>query len=81
MDKLFETPIKAMRKMCLQCTVNQPKEIRLCTIIDCACYAYRMGTRPSKATLDTMEAFYEENPEYSGGFQTKTANPKDTGDK
>jgi hypothetical protein len=81
MDKLFETPIKAMRKMCLQCTVNQPKEIRLCTIIDCACYAYRMGTRPSKATLDTMEAFYEENPEYSGGFQTKTANPKDTEDK
>ncbi len=81
MDKLFETPIKAMRKMCLQCTVNQPKEIRLCTIIDCACYAYRMGTRPSKATLDTMEAFYEENPEYSGCFQTKTANPKDTEDK
>jgi hypothetical protein len=40
-----------------------------------------MGTRPSKATLDTIKAFYEENPEYSGGFQTKTANPKDTGDK
>ena len=81
MDKLFETPIKAMRKMCLQCTVNQPKEIRLCTIIDCACYAYRMGTRPSKATLDTMEAFYEENPEYSGGFQAKTANPDDKRDE
>jgi hypothetical protein len=40
-----------------------------------------MGRRPDKTTLDTMEAFYEENPEYSGGFQTKTANPKDTEDK
>ena len=79
--KLYETPIKAIRKMCLQCTCNQPKEVRLCPVIDCDLYPYRMGTRPSKATLDTMEAFYEENPEYSGGFQTKTANSKDTEDK
>ena len=81
MDKLFETPIKAIRKMCLQCTINQPKEIRLCTVIDCACYPYRMGTRPSKATLDTMEAFYEENPEYTMGFRSVKGNPKDTEDK
>ena len=81
MDKLFETPIRAIRKKCLQCTLSQPKEIRLCTVIDCACYAYRMGTRPSKATLDTMEAFYKENPEYSGGFQAKTVNPDDKRDK
>ena len=81
MDKLFETPIKAMRKKCLQCSVCQPKEVRLCTVIECDLYPYRMGRRPDKATLDTMEAFYKENPEYSGGFQTKTANPKDTGDK
>ena len=81
MDKLYDTPVKAHRKKCLDCTCNQPKEIRLCTVIDCACYAYRMGTRPSKATLDTMEAFYEENPEYSGGFQAKTANPDDKRDE
>ena len=81
MDKLFETPIKAIRKMCLQCTCNQPKEVQLCPVIECDLYPYRMGRRPSKATLDTIKAFYEENPEYSGGFQTKTANPKDTGDK
>ena len=79
--KLYKTPIKAIRKMCLQCTINQPKEIRLCTVIDCACYAYRMGTRPSKATLDTMEAFYEENPEYTMGFRSVKGNPNDTEDK
>jgi len=81
MDKLYDTPVKSHRKKCLDCTCNQPKEVRLCPVIECDLYPYRMGTRPSKATLDTIKAFYEENPEYSVGFQTKTANPKDTGDK
>ena len=62
MDKKLDTPIKAIRNKCLDCTCNQPKEIRLCTIIDCACYPYRMGTRPSKATLDTMKQIYEKKP-------------------
>ncbi len=62
MDKKLDTPIKAIRNNCLDCTCNQPKEVRLCTIIDCACYPYRMGTRPSKATLDTMKQFYEKKP-------------------
>ena len=81
MDKLYDTPVKSHRKKCLDCTCNQPKEVRLCPVIECDLYPYRMGTRPSKATLDTIKAFYEENPEYSGGFQTKTANPKDTEEK
>ena len=81
MDKLFETPIKAIRKMCLQCTCNQPKEVRLCPVIDCDLYPYRMGTRPSKETIDTMEVFYEENPEYTMGFRSVKGNPKDTEDK
>ena len=81
MDKFYDTPVKAIRKKCLDCSCFQPKEVRLCPVIDCACYPYRMGTRQSKATLDTMETFYEENPEYSGGFQAKTANPDDKRDK
>ena len=80
MDKLYNTPVKAIRKKCLDCSCFKPKEVRLCPVIDCACYPYRMGTRPSQATLDTMKAFYEENPEYSGGFQAKTANPDDKRD-
>jgi len=40
-----------------------------------------MGTRPSKATLDTMKAFYEENPEHTMGFRSVKGNPKDTEDK
>ena len=68
MDKLYDTPIKAIRKKCLDCTCNQPKEIRLCRIIDCPLYPYRMGRRPDEATLDTMNKFYSENPEPAEGF-------------
>ena len=63
MDNLFDTPIKAIRAKCIDCCCGSYKEVRLCTVIDCALYPYRMGRRPSQATLDTLKAFYEENPE------------------
>ena len=80
MKKYILTPIKSIRAKCLDCSCFQPKEVRLCPCVDCSIYPYRMGTRPSKATLDTMEAFYEENPEYSSGFQAKTGNSDDKRD-
>ena len=62
MKKLYDTPIKSIRKTCLQCTCNQPKEIRLCTIINCGNYPFRMGTRPSEETLKNIEDYYSKNP-------------------
>ena len=63
MDKLYYTPIKAIRKKCLDCTCNQPKEVRECTVIKYPIYPYRFGRRPDKATLDTLKEFYLENRE------------------
>jgi len=40
------TPIKAIRHKCLDCTGNQPKEVRLCPCFDCPLWGYRMGVRP-----------------------------------
>ena len=62
MDKLYDRPLKAIRKNCLECS-SSPKEVRLCPVIKCPLYAYRMGIRPSQETLDALKAFYEENPE------------------
>ena len=62
MGKNYKTPIKAIRNKCLDCTCDQPKEIRLCTIIDCALYPYRMGKRPSIETIDTLKQFYNQKP-------------------
>ena len=61
MGKLYDTPIKAIRKKCLDCTCNQYDEIRYCTVINCALYPYRMGKKPDQATLDPLNEFYEEN--------------------
>ena len=66
--KLFKTPIKAIRMKCLDCTCGQVKEIRLCPIINCPLYPYRMGRRPDKATVDTLKEFYGENVEPTTEF-------------
>ena len=63
MDKLYETPINTIRKKCLDCCCWQPKEVRLCPAVHCANWAYRMGTRPSKETLKTLQDYYSKNPE------------------
>jgi len=60
MDKLFTTPIKSIRKKCLDCTCGQIGEIRECPVINCALYPYRMGRRPDQASIDTLKAYYEE---------------------
>ena len=60
MNKLYDTPIKAMRKKCLDCTCGQKVEIRKCPVINCALYPYRMGRRPDQATIgDTLKAYYD----------------------
>ena len=61
MAKLYDTPIKAIRKKCLDCSYWSPKEVRECTCIGCPIYPYRFGRRPSKAVVDTLKRFYGEN--------------------
>ena len=61
--KLYETPIKAIRKKCLDCTCGHVKEVRLCQAVECALWPYRFGHRPDKATVDTLKRFYSEKVE------------------
>ena len=42
------TPIKAIRAKCLDCTCNQPSEVKLCPSVDCPLYEYRLGKNPAK---------------------------------
>ena len=62
MKKLYDTPIKAIREKCLDCSFWQPGEVRQCTAIDCPIYPYRMGTRPSEETLKTLKDYFSKNP-------------------
>lgn len=34
---------KAVRSKCIDCSGNQPKEVKLCTVTSCDLWPYRMG--------------------------------------
>lgn len=45
------TPIKAIRAYCVECSGDNLKEVRYCTIKRCPPYPYRMGKSPKKDIL------------------------------
>ena len=69
MAKLYNTPIKTIRKKCLDCCNDKVKEVRLCQAVECALWPYRFGRRPSKSIVDTLKRFYKENVEPADGLQ------------
>lgn len=42
------TPIKAIRKKCLNCSNEQWIEVKRCPIEECPLWEYRLGRRPPK---------------------------------
>ncbi len=47
------TPMKQMRRKCLDCCLNSKQEVRECTAYHCALYPYRMGRRPTEKEIET----------------------------
>ena len=39
----YLTPLKAIRKKCLDCSCFQPTEVKLCPMTDCTLYPFRHG--------------------------------------
>ena len=71
MKCFIKTPIKSIREKCLDCTNGSRKEIRLCTVVQCALYPYRFGKRPTQAIVDTINDYYEKNSEPAMGLLDK----------
>jgi len=42
------TPLQSIRKNCLECSNNQPSEVKNCIIKDCHLYAFRLGNNPHR---------------------------------
>ena len=57
------TPVKAIRKKCIDCSGGSLKEVRLCQVTECELYPYRMGKRPDDETKDTLRALFLKNDE------------------
>jgi hypothetical protein len=51
------TPLRAIRLKCLDCSNNQPLEVKNCTITDCPLYYYRLGKNPKRKGMGNPEAF------------------------
>jgi hypothetical protein len=43
------TPLRAIRRKCLDCCAGSAKEVRLCRARDCPLYGYRAGRNPRRA--------------------------------
>lgn len=48
--------LKAIRAKCLDCGVSQPREVRLCQMVDCPLWPYRMGTDPFRKGREVKDA-------------------------
>ena len=48
------TPIKAIRKKCLECQNNQYSLVRGCESKGCPLYRFRMGKRPGPESADKL---------------------------
>jgi len=52
------TPLKAIRAKCLDCSNNQPKEVRFCLVVDCPLYSYRLGRNPKRKGIGGQKAVF-----------------------
>ena len=53
MQKL--TPIKAIRKHCLDCCCNSSNEVKLCQVESCALHPFRFGENPYRKKRELTE--------------------------
>ena len=49
------TPMKAIRMKCLDCCMDQVKEVRLCSAKDCPLHPFRLGKNPYRAKREYTE--------------------------
>jgi hypothetical protein len=49
------TPLRAIRKNCIQCSGDNVAEVRLCTVEECPLFPWRFGKRPSTVIKDAKK--------------------------
>jgi hypothetical protein len=52
------SPVEAIRRKCLDCSGQQPAEVKLCEVVTCPLWPFRAGRHPS-----TRKALLEANSE------------------
>jgi hypothetical protein len=65
------TPVKAIRRHCLECCCGSSKEVSLCTVKTCPLWGYRRGHRPTLTDLQEVAAATK-NPPLGTDLERKT---------
>jgi len=50
------TPLKAIRKHCLECSSGSALEVKNCIITDCPLYSFRFGKNPKRKGIGNKQA-------------------------
>ena len=66
------TPLRAIRKNCLDCMGGNATEVRRCPMENCPLYPYRFGKNPSRKGIGNKRAVPPKNPNSSSGKTAKT---------
>lgn len=53
------TPMKAIRRRCLDCCCGSSQEVSLCPVHNCSLYPYRFGKRPGTVKREATPAQIE----------------------
>ncbi len=64
------SPMKAIRRNCLDCSGGSPKDVRDCEATDCHLWAYRFGKRPKTAARKYGDEAVEVGDEVPGPLRS-----------
>ena len=61
------TPIRSIRRKCLECSNGSPLEVKECPIDDCPIYPYRLGKNPARTGIGNIKALLPKNTPLNTG--------------
>lgn len=67
------TPLKAIRKNCLECSSNNASEVNNCIIKDCALYPFRLGKNPNRKGIGGNPDFNRKQSTQVNRFEQERA--------
>ena len=59
------SPLKAIKKHCLECSGYEKKEVRGCAIEDCVLFPFRQGSNPNRKGCTIKKAISIQQSDFS----------------
>lgn len=67
------TPLKAIKKHCLECSGYEKKQVRECVIKDCVLFPFRQGSNPNRKGIGGKKIHNSTHSSGNGDISVQTA--------